>query len=236
MTPGREVYERWLRAQDISPDDLWDYLDPHERIGWESLAAVGGGPEQEEGWLDGREQRIREIKEAMAKAAEPGEDLDGMAVHVELLLTRWRREDTALAVPGGSPEQDMEKLAALPTEICGMVCSAGPNLAPLACAWKKGHRGPHSWSTLPTFEQDVEGRRWTLINESDYDFAFLAYDGPPVKAGERVEVVEVGGAASQGQLTDEQWKLVGAALRAWGVPELAVRLRSLAGGEEGERC
>jgi hypothetical protein len=43
MTRGREVYERWLCAKDVSPDDLWDYLDPHDKIAWEALASGAAG-------------------------------------------------------------------------------------------------------------------------------------------------------------------------------------------------
>lgn len=35
MTPGRELFERWLAAQDISPDDCWDYLGDLDRAAWE---------------------------------------------------------------------------------------------------------------------------------------------------------------------------------------------------------
>lgn len=36
--------------------------------------------------------------------------------------------------------------------ICGVISHSGPNGEPLACAYEPGHKGPHSWSTLPTFE------------------------------------------------------------------------------------
>lgn len=42
-------------------------------------------------------------------------------------------------------------------------------------------------------------RRWTIINEGEHDFAHLSYDGPPIKVGERVEVV-----AADDQLTAEE--------------------------------
>jgi hypothetical protein len=35
--------------------------------------------------------------------------------------------------------------------ICGMVCTCGPNLEPLACGYKHGHDGEHAWASLPTF-------------------------------------------------------------------------------------
>lgn len=38
MTPGRELYEKWLWHQRVPPDDLWDHLDEHDRIAWEALA------------------------------------------------------------------------------------------------------------------------------------------------------------------------------------------------------
>lgn len=39
MTPARELFERWLVAQDISPDDVWDHLPDPERLAWERVAA-----------------------------------------------------------------------------------------------------------------------------------------------------------------------------------------------------
>lgn len=39
--------------------------------------------------------------------------------------------------------------------ICGMVCTCGPNLEPLACGYRRGHDGVHSWASLPTF---VDGK------------------------------------------------------------------------------
>ena len=44
-----------------------------------------------------------------------------------------------------------DKIADTQPVICGVVCECGPNLEPLACGWARGHDGPHSWSTLPTF-------------------------------------------------------------------------------------
>lgn len=38
-------------------------------------------------------------------------------------------------------------------QICGCVCTCGPNLEPLACAYLDEHDGPHSWATLPTFDR-----------------------------------------------------------------------------------
>ena len=40
LTTGRELYEAWLGSQDISPDDLWEHLDEHERIAWNDLAGI----------------------------------------------------------------------------------------------------------------------------------------------------------------------------------------------------
>ena len=38
MSPGRELYEKWLKHQDVSPDDLWDHLGEDRKLGWERLA------------------------------------------------------------------------------------------------------------------------------------------------------------------------------------------------------
>lgn len=38
MTPGRRVYEFWLWAKWVSPDDLWDHLDEQDRQSWDQLA------------------------------------------------------------------------------------------------------------------------------------------------------------------------------------------------------
>jgi hypothetical protein len=35
-------------------------------------------------------------------------------------------------------------------KLCGVVCNAGPNGEPLACAYEPDHRGDHSWATLPS--------------------------------------------------------------------------------------
>jgi hypothetical protein len=35
--------------------------------------------------------------------------------------------------------------------LCGVVCAAGPNGEPLACAYLPNHHGAHSWATLPTW-------------------------------------------------------------------------------------
>lgn len=39
--------------------------------------------------------------------------------------------------------------------VCGVVCAAGRYGEPLACGYKKGHRGKHSWASLPTFANGV---------------------------------------------------------------------------------
>lgn len=36
-------------------------------------------------------------------------------------------------------------------DLCAIVCKCGPNGEPLACGYKRGHHGDHSWATLPTF-------------------------------------------------------------------------------------
>lgn len=38
-------------------------------------------------------------------------------------------------------------------DICGIISNSGPNGEPLACGYTSDHVGPHSWSTLPTWEQ-----------------------------------------------------------------------------------
>lgn len=38
ITRGRHLYERWLWMRNVSPDDLWDYLDEDEQSAWEQLA------------------------------------------------------------------------------------------------------------------------------------------------------------------------------------------------------
>ena len=44
-----------------------------------------------------------------------------------------------------------------PRPICGVVCTCGPNLEPLACGFKVGHSGAHAWATLPTFTNRASG-------------------------------------------------------------------------------
>lgn len=34
---------------------------------------------------------------------------------------------------------------------CTVICPCGPNGEPLRCGYKPGHKGVHSWATLPTF-------------------------------------------------------------------------------------
>lgn len=34
---------------------------------------------------------------------------------------------------------------------CTVSCPCGPNREPLRCGYKPGHKGGHSWATLPTF-------------------------------------------------------------------------------------
>ena len=41
------------------------------------------------------------------------------------------------------------------TPICGVICAAGPNGEPLACAYDRDHEGVHSWASLPTFERET---------------------------------------------------------------------------------
>lgn len=36
-------------------------------------------------------------------------------------------------------------------QICGISGNYGAHLEPLACAYRKGHEGPHAWASLPTF-------------------------------------------------------------------------------------
>jgi hypothetical protein len=62
----------------------------------------------------------------------------------ELDYEEWREE---------YDEQARTVLAAAGSDlrICGVVSASGPNLEPLACGLKKGHDGPHSWASLPTF-------------------------------------------------------------------------------------
>ena len=35
--------------------------------------------------------------------------------------------------------------------ICGVMSASGPGREMLACAYKPGHKGDHSWASLPTF-------------------------------------------------------------------------------------
>lgn len=41
----------------------------------------------------------------------------------------------------------------VPWTICAVLCNCGPEGEPLACGYAPGHRGDHSWATLPTFPQ-----------------------------------------------------------------------------------
>lgn len=46
---------------------------------------------------------------------------------------------------------------------CTVICNAGPNREPLRCGYKPGHKGEHSWATLPTFirppDQPLEAQK-----------------------------------------------------------------------------
>jgi hypothetical protein len=56
--------------------------------------------------------------------------------------------------------------------ICGITSQSGPNLEPLACGYKRGHDGAHSWSTLPTWAEtaevwrcDADPDHWHAVSE-----------------------------------------------------------------------
>lgn len=119
----------------------WDtYLEP-DRRGWrrEMTAALEGA-----GLLPGAgltDERIERAAEAIwdadlesAKARQP------WGLRPPIVKEHYRSLARAALTSGGTGVQ-----------ICGTVCAAGPNLEPLACAYKKGHEGNHSWATLPTF-------------------------------------------------------------------------------------
>lgn len=39
--------------------------------------------------------------------------------------------------------------------MCCVTCTAGPNGEPVACAYRDGHPGTHSWATIPTFQTET---------------------------------------------------------------------------------
>lgn len=48
--------------------------------------------------------------------------------------------------------------------LCQVISPAGPNREPMACAHEPGHKGTHSWDSLPTFtDGEVTDSRYTQI-------------------------------------------------------------------------
>lgn len=97
MSPGRELYERWLSAKRTPPDDHWDHLPEEGRIAWEELASsiaddLAGEREAKErlrGALaelaDNRDAHMVVKKDYLARAEAAEEARDELAEALEVL-------------------------------------------------------------------------------------------------------------------------------------------------------
>ena len=60
---------------------------------------------------------------------------------------------------------------------CLAVSNSGPNGEPIGCGYNRGHKGDHSWATLPSF---VELRRaWEDFDQQMLDKLILGTNETP---------------------------------------------------------
>jgi hypothetical protein len=92
-----------------------------------------------------RQVALAVLTELHAWYREQGYERSGDVVaDVVDILTGW-------SGPHAMPPSWQAQAADPRLRMCGIVCTCGPNLEPLACAYNDEHDGEHSWATLPTF-------------------------------------------------------------------------------------